>query len=158
MVNIRWKDFFCEDSISFLVIFWIYIWMNLFNNYVSPRIANCLTYWNSWPFLKVESFCQFLDIRDFKVFCRKISYCSKMYENKARYTATLVAYGWAGTAKKNSVTDQQTDRPTNRWTDGAGCRVACTRLKIQTRPTPICRVQDKKNWTDLTPYCTVDVV
>ena len=31
-------------------------------------------------------------------------------------------------------TDRLTDRPTNRWTDGrtdkAGCRVACTRLKI----------------------------
>ena len=32
-------------------------------------------------------------------------------------------------AKKQSVTDRQTDRPTDRPTDGAGCRVACTRLK-----------------------------
>ena len=32
-------------------------------------------------------------------------------------------------AKKQSVTDQPTDGPTDRPTDGAGCRVACTRLK-----------------------------
>ena len=32
-------------------------------------------------------------------------------------------------AKKLSVTDRRTDGPTDRPTDGAGCRVACTRLK-----------------------------
>ena len=32
-------------------------------------------------------------------------------------------------AKKQSVTDRRTDQPTNQPTNGAGCRVACTRLK-----------------------------
>ena len=31
--------------------------------------------------------------------------------------------------KSKSVTDRQTNRPTDGWTDKAGCRVACTRLK-----------------------------
>ena len=53
--------------------------------------------------------------------------CIRPCYNKAGYTATLVACGWAGAATKSKVwpthgwTDQQTDR--------AGCRVACTRLK-----------------------------
>ena len=48
--------------------------------------------------------------------------------NKAGYTATLVAFGWAGAAKKKlSVTDRHTDQQTVR----ASCRVACTRLKIK---------------------------
>ena len=49
-------------------------------------------------------------------------------KNKTGYTATLVACGWAGAAKKQSVTDRQTDRrkdgKTDRQTDRAGCRVA----------------------------------
>ena len=75
----------------------------------------------------------------------------KFYVNKAGYTATKVACGWAGAIfevtrpfgqeqwgqrnkiiKKSKVwqTNRPTDQPTNRPTDKAGCRVACTRLKI----------------------------
>ena len=36
-------------------------------------------------------------------------------------------------AKKQSVTDGPTDGRTDRPTDGAGCRVACTRLKKRRR-------------------------
>ena len=66
--------------------------------------------------------------------------------NKAGYTATLVACGWAGAviekvtgafgqeqwaqnAQKCRKSKKGTDRPTDRRTDKAGCRVACTRLK-----------------------------
>ena len=41
------------------------------------------------------------------------------------YTRAEVACGWAGAAKKLSVSDGPTDRPTDR----VGHRVACTRLK-----------------------------
>ena len=38
---------------------------------------------------------------------------------------------WPKTTQKSKVL--RTDRPTDRPTDGVGCRVACTRLKIQFR-------------------------
>ena len=68
--------------------------------------------------------------------------------NKAEYTATPVACGWAGAIFevtrpfgqeqwgqrikiiKKVKCDGPTDQPTDRPTDKAGCRVACTRLKI----------------------------
>ena len=68
-------------------------------------------------------------------------------KNKAGYTATPVACGWAGAifevtrpfgqehwGHKNEITkkvkrDQPTNRPTDRQTNKAGCRVACMRLK-----------------------------
>ena len=61
--------------------------------------------------------------------------------NEAVYTAISVACGWAGAVisrckPRNSeirdrklATDQQTDGPTDWWTDIASFRVACTRLK-----------------------------
>ena len=64
--------------------------------------------------------------------------------NKAGYTATQVACGWAGAMfevtrpfgqeqwgpKIKIIKKVKCDRPTDRPTDKAGCRVACTRLKI----------------------------
>ena len=42
-------------------------------------------------------------------------------------------------------TDRQTDRPTDRLTDKAGCRVACTRLKIGC--SALCYRQTAAFWT-----------
>ena len=40
------------------------------------------------------------------------------HETKAGYTATLVACGWAGAAKKSKRwSDRLTNRPTDRWTE-----------------------------------------
>ena len=76
----------------------------------------------------------------------------RVKDNKAGYTATEVACWWAGAIfevtrpfgqeqggqtnkiiKKSKVwpTDRPTDQPTDRPTDKAGCRVACTRLKMR---------------------------
>ena len=65
---------------------------------------------------------------------------SRVIQNKAGYTATEVACGWAGAIfevtrtfgqkqfdQRNKIIKKvKCDRPT----DKAGCRVACTRLKI----------------------------
>ena len=61
-------------------------------------------------------------------------------ENNARYTATQVLCGWAGAILEVTRSFEQDqcgpkkkvkcDRPTDLRTDKAGCRVACTRLKI----------------------------
>ena len=54
------------------------------------------------------------------------------FENKAVYTAALVADGWARAEKvKKQLCDRPTDRPTDRRTDQkVAYRVACPRLKI----------------------------
>ena len=66
--------------------------------------------------------------------------------NKAGYTATEVACGWAGAifevtrpfgqeqwGQKNKIIKKRsvTDRPTDPPTDKAGCRVACTRVVMK---------------------------
>ena len=62
--------------------------------------------------------------------------------NNAGNTATEVACGWAGArghqliwaeavrSKKKNHEKVKCDQPTDRPTDKAGCRVACTRLKM----------------------------
>ena len=64
-------------------------------------------------------------------------------QNKAGYTATLVACGWAGAvlekvtrASGQEPYAQKTQklRKSKKGTDQAGCRVACTRLKIVSLP------------------------
>ena len=66
--------------------------------------------------------------------------CSNV--NKAVYTTASVAYGWAGAVMEvksplgvfsHSVTDRPTDRRTDRRTDRVTYRVACTRLKIDSK-------------------------
>ena len=63
--------------------------------------------------------------------------------NKAGYTATQVACGWAGAIfeltralgqeqygqRIKNIKKVKCDRPTDKRTDKAGCRVACMRLK-----------------------------
>ena len=85
--------------------------------------------------------------------------------NKAGYTATEVTCGWAGAIFevtrpfgqeqwgqrkkiiKKVKCDRPTDQPINRPTDNAGCRVACTRLKIVSKQKCNCYpfVSDSKN-------------
>ena len=59
--------------------------------------------------------------------------------NKAGYTATEVACGWAGavlekvtraSGQLKNAEKVKGDRPTIRPTDIAGCRVACTLLEM----------------------------
>ena len=67
------------------------------------------------------------------------------------YTRAEVACGWAGAAKKQSVTD----RPTDRQTDRVGFRVACTRLKTITEVRNITwhRLAYRLNYISLQAIC-----
>ena len=97
----------------------------------APRLR-CLL-----PF-QIRLFCVFLHLRAFSVvlfFHRQLP-MTKLILNKAVYTATEVACGWAGAVMPKTPEnaekangDRQTDRPTDRPTDIAVCRVASTRLK-----------------------------
>ena len=49
----------------------------------------------------------------------KLYRCLNSLDNKAVYTAALVADGWAGAEYlEKLICDGRTDRRTNRWTDG----------------------------------------
>ena len=72
----------------------------------------------------------------FSVWTHKFQCSHKVVSENVNGVSKCSAVEWTGWA---------VSRASVQWSDQSSC--------LLTRPTPISRVQDKNNWTDLTPYC-----
>ena len=119
---------------------------------LAPGLIKLIYWMKNRPKLSIHAKKWFhcTDTRDW-VFPNNCYKGNRIHRNKARYTATEVACGWAGaifevtrpfwqkqwgqknkTIKKSKMwpTGWLTDQLTNQWTEKMGCRVACMWLKI----------------------------